>query len=138
MWNRNYRSNSCTKAKKVIGLELIEEAVEAAKENAKLNGLDNCTFIAGDVAQTIKQVKDKPDIIILDPPRSGVSPKALEYVIRFNAKEIVYVSCNPKTLVNDLKGLTEVGYRIEKTRVKDMFPNTPHVECVVLMSRVEK
>lgn len=126
------------KAKKVIGLELIEEAVEAAKENAKLNGLDNCTFIAGDVAQTIKQVKDKPDIIILDPPRSGVSPKALEYVIRFNAKEIVYVSCNPKTLVNDLKGLTEVGYRIEKTRVKDMFPNTPHVECVVLMSRVEK
>ena len=83
-------------AKKVVGLELIEEAVEAAKENAKLNGLNNCEFIAGDVAETIKKVKDKPDIIILDPPRSGVSPKALDYVIRFNAPEIIYVSCNPK------------------------------------------
>ena len=76
----------------------IEEAVEAAKENAKLNGLDNCEFIAGDVAETIKKVKDKPDIIILDPPRSGVSPKALDYVIKFNAPEIIYVSCNPKTM----------------------------------------
>ena len=119
------------KAKKVVGLELIEEAVEAAKENAKLNGLDNCTFIAGDVAETIKQVTDKPDIIILDPPRSGVSPKALDYVIRFDAKEIVYVSCNPKTLVNDLQGLVNAGYVIERTRVKDMFPNTPHGETVV-------
>ena len=123
------------KAKKVIGLELIEEAVEAAKENAKLNGLDNCTFIAGDVAKTIKEVKDKPDIIILDPPRSGVSPKALEYVIDFDAKEIVYVSCNPKTLVNDLKGLVEAGYRIERTRIKDMFPNTPHGEVVVKLTK---
>ncbi|AQM61246.1 23S rRNA (uracil(1939)-C(5))-methyltransferase RlmD [Clostridium baratii] len=119
------------KAKKVIGLELIEEAVEAAKENAKLNGLDNCTFIAGDVAETIKEVKDKPDIIILDPPRSGVSPKALEYVIKFDAKEIVYVSCNPKTLVDNLKDLMTHGYKIERTRVKDMFPNTPHGEVVV-------
>ncbi|MDD5791485.1 MAG: 23S rRNA (uracil-5-)-methyltransferase RumA, partial [Erysipelotrichaceae bacterium] len=79
-----------------------------------------------------------PDIIILDPPRSGVHPKALDYVIKFNAEEIIYVSCNPKTLVNDLKVLNEAGYIIVKTRVKDMFPNTPHVECVVLMSRVEK
>ncbi|MBS6042159.1 MAG: 23S rRNA (uracil(1939)-C(5))-methyltransferase RlmD, partial [Clostridium baratii] len=123
------------KAKKVIGLELIEEAVEAAKENAKLNGLDNCTFIAGDVAETIKEVKDKPDIIILDPPRSGVSPKALEYVIKFDAKEIVYVSCNPKTLVDNLKDLMAHGYKIERTRVKDMFPNTPHGEVVVKLSK---
>ena len=118
-------------AKKVVGIELIEEAVEAAKENAKFNGLNNCEFIAGDVAVTIKNVKDKPDIIILDPPRSGVHPKALDYVIKFNAKEIIYVSCNPKTLVNDLKVLTEAGYNIVKTRVKDMFPNTPHAETVV-------
>lgn len=118
-------------AKKVVGIELIEEAVEAAKENAKFNGLNNCEFIAGDVAVTIKNVKDKPDIIILDPPRSGVHPKALDYVIKFNAKEIIYVSCNPKTLVNDLKVLTEAGYSIVKTRVKDMFPNTPHAETVV-------
>ena len=123
------------KAKKVVGIELIEEAVEAARENAKLNGLDNCEFIAGDVAVTIKEVKDKPDIIILDPPRSGVHPKALDYVIKFNAKEIIYVSCNPKTLVNDLKVLIDAGYKINKSKVKDMFPNTPHAESVVLLSR---
>ena len=119
------------KAKKVIGIELIEEAVEAAKENAKLNGLNNCKFLAGDVAEIIKTIKDKPDIIILDPPRSGVHPKALEYVIKFNAKEIIYVSCNPKTLVNDLKVLLSEGYKIIKTRDKDMFPNTPPAETVV-------
>ena len=119
------------KAKKVVGIELIEEAVEAAKENAKLNNLNNCEFLAGDVAEIIKTVKDKPDIIILDPPRSGVHPKALDYVIKFKAKEIIYVSCNPKTLVNDLKVLTQSGYEIVKTRVKDMFPNTPHGETVV-------
>ena len=118
-------------AKKVVGIELIEEAVEAAKENAKLNGLDNCEFLAGDVAEIIKKVKDKPDIIILDPPRTGVHPKALDYVIRFKAKEIIYVSCNPKTLVNDLKVLTERGYKVVQTKVKDMFPNTPHAETVV-------
>lgn len=119
------------KAKKVVGIELIEEAVEAAKENAKLNNLDNCEFLAGDVAEIIKTVKYKPEIIILDPPRSGVHPKALDYVIKFKAKEIIYVSCNPKTLVNDLKVLTESGYEVVKTRVKDMFPNTPHAETVV-------
>ncbi|MGL4772474.1 MAG: 23S rRNA (uracil(1939)-C(5))-methyltransferase RlmD [Clostridium sp.] len=118
-------------ASKVVGIELIEEAVEAAKENAKLNGLNNCEFKAGDVAEIIKTVKDNPDIIILDPPRSGVHPKALEYVIKFNANEIIYVSCNPKTLVTDLKVLVNSGYKIVKTRVKDMFPNTPHGETVV-------
>ena len=122
-------------AKKVIGLELIEEAVEAAKENAKLNGLNNCEFIAGDVAETIKTVKVKPDIIILDPPRSGVSPKALDYVIKFNAKEIIYVSCNPKTLVENLETLMEAGYKVDKTTVKDMFPNTPHAEMIVRLVR---
>ena len=122
-------------AKKVVGIELIEEAVEAAKENAKLNGLDNCEFIAGDVAVTIKNVKDKPDIIILDPPRNGVHPKAMEYVIKFNAPEIIYVSCNPKTLVNDLEALIEAGYEVVKTRVKDMFPNTPHGEVVTKLTR---
>lgn len=118
-------------AKKVIGIELIEEAVEAAKENAKLNGLNNCEFLAGDVAEIIKTVQDKPDIIILDPPRSGVHPKALDYVIKFRAREIIYVSCNPKTLVNDLEVLVDAGYVVQKTRVKDMFANTPHVEVVV-------
>jgi 23S rRNA (uracil-5-)-methyltransferase RumA len=123
-------------AKKVVGIELIEEAVEAAKENAKLNGLSNCEFLAGDVTEIIKTVKDKPDIIILDPPRSGVHPKALDYVIKFKAKEIIYVSCNPKTLVNDLKVLISAGYKVIKTRVKDMFPNTPHGEVVSKLVRV--
>lgn len=124
-------------AEKVIGIELIEEAVEAAKENAKLNGLDNCEFIAGDVTEIIKTVKDRPDIIILDPPRSGVHPKALDYVIKFNASEIIYVSCNPKTLVNDLKVLTGAGYKIVKSRVVDMFPNTPHAEVVTKLTKNE-
>ncbi len=118
-------------AKKVVGIELIEEAVEAAKENAKLNNLNNCEFLAGDVAEIIKNVKDKPDTIILDPPRSGVHPKALEYVIKFNAKEIIYVSCNPKTLVDNLRVLMEAGYEMVESCVKDMFPNTPHLEGVV-------
>lgn len=126
------------KAKKVVGIELIEEAVVAANENAKLNGLNNCEFIAGDVAKVIKQVKDKPDIIILDPPRSGVHPVALKYVVDFNAKDIIYVSCNPKTLVEDLKFLIEAGYTVQKTLCDDMFPNTPHVEVVVKLTRNEE
>ncbi|MBK1811316.1 23S rRNA (uracil(1939)-C(5))-methyltransferase RlmD [Clostridium sp. YIM B02505] len=123
------------KAKKVIGVELIEEAVVAANENAKLNGLDNCTFIAGDVAKVINTIKDKPDIIILDPPRSGVHPVAMNYVIKFDAKDIIYVSCNPKTLVTDLQVLEAAGYKTEKTLLMDMFPNTPHVETVVKLSK---
>jgi len=123
------------RAKKVIGVELIEEAVKAANENAKLNGLNNCEFIAGDVAKVIKDVKHKPDIIILDPPRPGVHPVALEYVVKFAPKEIIYVSCNPKTLVNDLEYLIDNGYKLEKVKGMDMFPHTPHIECVVKLKR---
>lgn len=123
------------KAKKVVGIELIEEAVVAANENAKLNGLNNCEFIAGDVAKVITQVKDKPDIIILDPPRSGVHPTALKYVVDFKAKDIIYVSCNPKTLVDDLKYLIASGYKVDKTLCVDMFPNTPHCETVVKLRK---
>jgi 23S rRNA (uracil1939-C5)-methyltransferase len=119
------------KAKKVLGIELIEEAVVAANENAKLNGLNNCTFIAGDVAKVIQQVKENPDIIILDPPRAGVHPIALKYVIDFNAQDIIYVSCNPKSLAVDLKTLIDGGYVVEKVICMDMFPMTPHIETVV-------
>lgn len=122
-------------AKKVVGVELVEEAIAAANENAKLNGLTNCTFIAGDVANVIGDLKDKPDAIVLDPPRVGVHPKAMEYVIKFNAPIIVYVSCNPKSLMDDLRVLCEAGYKIEKIKVMDMFPHTPHVECVVGLRR---
>ncbi|EPY2283172.1 MAG: 23S rRNA (uracil(1939)-C(5))-methyltransferase RlmD [Clostridium botulinum] len=123
------------KAKKVIGVELIEEAVKGANENAKLNGLNNCEFIAGDVAKVIKDLKQKPDIIILDPPRPGVHPIALEYVVKFEPKEIIYVSCNPKTLVDDLEYLIDNGYKLEKVKGMDMFPHTPHLETVVKLSK---
>ena len=123
------------KAKKVLGIELIEEAVDAAKENAELNKLNNCEFIAGDVAQVIKDVKIKPDIIILDPPRPGVHPVALDYVIKFNAPEIIYVSCNPKSLAVDLSVLVANGYEVEKVKLMDMFPHTPHIETVVRLQK---
>ncbi|MBM7616344.1 23S rRNA (uracil(1939)-C(5))-methyltransferase RlmD [Alkaliphilus hydrothermalis] len=123
------------KAEKVIGIEIIEDAVEAAKENARLNGLDNCHFIAGDVRQKVKDLKENPDIIILDPPRAGIHPGALQDVIGFGAKRLVYVSCNPKTLVVDLVELEKAGYVIEMAKCMDMFPHTPHVECVVLIER---
>lgn len=126
------------KAAKVTGVELIEEAVVAANENAKLNGLNNCTFIAGDVAEVIKTMEGNPDIIILDPPRSGVHPKAMEYVVKFNAKQIIYVSCNPKSLVEDLESLEISGYEIEKTLLMDMFPHTPHVETIVKLNKVRE
>lgn len=126
------------KAKKVYGIEIIEEAVKAANENAKLNGLSNCEFIAGDVGKTVKNLKDKPDLIIVDPPRPGVHKDAVRDIAGFGAKEIVYISCNPRTLVLDLVEFKKYGYEVEKVKCMDMFPNTPHVECVTLMSRVEK
>lgn len=123
------------RASKVIGIEIVEDAVKAARENAALNGLNNCEFIAGDVRAEVKNLKANPDIIILDPPRAGIHPQALQDVIGFNAAEIVYVSCNPKTLVVDLKELIKAGYRIEKVKCMDMFPHTPHVEVVVLIEK---
>ncbi len=122
-------------AEKVIGIELIEEAVAAAKENAVLNNINNCEFIAGDIAKVIQDITVKPDIIILDPPRPGVHQAAMEYVIKFEAPEIIYVSCNPKSLVNDLNALTANGYEVKKVVAMDMFPQTPHVETVVLLTK---
>jgi len=123
-------------AKKVLGIELIEEAVAAANENAQINGLSNCEFIAGDIAKVIKDVVDKPDIIILDPPRAGVHPVALDYVMKFDAPHIVYVSCNPKSLVVDLKEMIENGYKVKKVVLMDMFPHTPHIETIVDIVKV--
>ena len=119
------------KAKKVYGIEIIEEAVEAANKNAKLNNLTNCEFIAGDVAKTVNKLKAKPDIIIVDPPRPGVNKDAIRDISKFDSKEIVYISCNPKTLVLDLVEFKKYGYEVEKVKCMDMFPNTPHVETIV-------
>ena len=122
-------------AKKVIGVEIVEEAVEAAKENAKLNGLDNCEFIAGDVLKVIDSVKEKPDFIVLDPPREGIHPKALPKIINFGVDSMVYISCKPTSLVNDLEVLQAAGYKVVNACAVDMFPNTVHVETVVLLSQ---
>ena len=123
-------------AKKVYGIEIIEEAVVAANENAKLNGLTNCEFIAGDVSKTVKNLKDKPDLIIVDPPRPGVHKDAIRDISGFGSEEIIYISCNPKTLVLDLVEFRNYGYEVEKVKCMDMFPNTPHVETVVKMTKV--
>jgi 23S rRNA (uracil-5-)-methyltransferase RumA len=122
-------------AKKTVGVEIIEEAVEAAKENASLNGLDNCEFIAGDVLKVIDELKDKPDIIVLDPPRDGIHPKALKKIIDFGVDKIVYVSCKPTSLVRDLDVFLENGYEVNRVRCVDMFPHTVHVETVVRLCR---
>ena len=122
-------------AKKVVGVEIVEEAVHAAKENAKLNGLDNCEFIAGDVLKVIDDIKDKPDMIILDPPRDGINPKALQKIIDFGVDKMVYISCKPTSLARDLEVLQQQGYKVEKASAVDMFPGTVHVETVVGLQR---
>lgn len=126
------------KSKKVIGIEIVEEAVVAANENTKLNNITNCEFIAGDVLKKVDELNDKPDIIIVDPPRDGIHPKAIGKIIDFNAPEIVYVSCKPTSLVRDLQIFEESGYKTKKVKLMDMFPRTVHVETVVLMSKVKE
>lgn len=122
-------------SKKVIGIEIVEEAVKAANDNAVLNGIENCTFIAGDVLKKVEELEDKPDLIIVDPPRDGINPKAVLKIINFGAKEIVYVSCKPTSLARDLQIFEVNGYKVKKVKCVDMFPKTVHVETVVLMSR---
>lgn len=118
-------------ADKVVGVEIVEEAVEAAKENAAINNLDNCRFIAGDVLKVIDEIEEKPDLIVLDPPRDGINPKALKKIIDFGVNGIVYVSCKPTSLERDLKVLLDSGYRLEKACAVDMFPQTTGIETVV-------
>ncbi len=118
-------------AKKAVGVEIVEEAVEAAWKNARLNGLENCEFIAGDVLQVLDDLTDKPDMIILDPPRDGIHPKALPKIIDYGVDRMVYVSCKPTSLARDLTVFKEHGYEVERVRLVDMFPHTPHVETIV-------
>ena len=122
-------------AKKVVGVEIVEEAVEAAKINAMLNGLENCKFIAGDVLKVIDTIKEKPDLIVLDPPRDGINPKALAKIIAYGVDKMVYISCKPTSLARDLVILQENGYKVEKVCAVDMFPSTSHVETVCLLSK---
>ncbi len=121
-------------AKKVVGVEIVEEAVEAARENADLNGLSNCVFWAGDVLKVIDELCEVPDLIVLDPPRDGVNPKALRKITDFGVERIVYIACKPTSLVRDLEMLQGRGYRVEKAGGIDLFPGTVHVETVVMLS----
>ena len=123
------------KAKEVLGIELVEEAVDAATENAALNGLDNCRFIAGDVFKVLNEVSDKPDVIVVDPPRVGIQPKALDKIISYGVREIVYISCNPKTLTENLRYLGYYGYKCMYLKPFDNFPMTKHTECIALIER---
>lgn len=122
-------------AKKVIGVEIVEEAVEAAKKNAELNGLHNCEFIAGDVLKVLDDIEERPDFIILDPPRDGIHPKALKKIIDYGVDRLVYISCKPTSLARDLEVFEENGYRMEKACCVDMFPGTVHVETVCLLTQ---
>ncbi len=123
-------------AKKVIGVEIVEEAVEAAKKNAKDNGLTNCEFIAGDVLKVLDTIEEKPDLIVLDPPRDGIHPKALQHIISYGVEKIIYISCKPTSLARDLVALAEGGYQIEKAAMVDMFPGTANVETCVLLGKI--
>ena len=125
-------------AKKVIGVEIVEEAVEAAKKNTELNGLHNCDFIAGDVLKVIDTIEEKPDIIILDPPRDGIHPKALDKIIRYGVDHILYISCKPTSLARDLEIFLERGYQVDRAVAVDQFPWTANVETVCLLTRNEK
>ena len=125
-------------AKKVVGVEIVEEAVEAAKENAALNGLDNCTFWAGDVLKVIDDLGEVPDLIVLDPPRDGVHPKALEKIIDFGVERMVYIACKPTSLARDLELLQGRGYQVERIGCVDLFPGTYHIETVCLLSKLHE
>ena len=125
-------------AKKVIGVEIVEEAVEAARENAKRNGIDNCEFIAGDVLKVLDEIQEKPDYIVLDPPRDGIHPKVLPKIIQFGVQNLVYISCKPTSLARDLEVFLANGYRVVKAVCVDQFSQTVHVETVVLLSQLRQ
>lgn len=122
-------------AKQVIGVEIVEEAVEAARENAARNGLGNCRFIAGDVFKVLDEIEEKPDVIVLDPPRDGIHPKALPKILDYQVDRIVYISCKATSLTRDLEMILGRGYRVEKVVAVDQFCETVHVETVALLTR---
>lgn len=125
-------------AKEVIGVEIVEEAVEAAKVNAALNGLTNCRFIAGDVLKVLDNLTEKPDMIILDPPRDGIHPKALPKILAYGVENIVYISCKPTSLARDLPAFLAAGYEVQRSCSVDQFCETVHVETVCLLSKLHE
>ena len=125
------------KADHVVGVELVEEAVVSARENAAMNGLDNCEFIAGDVYKVLEDYHKKPDLIVVDPPRMGMSEKAVDKIMSYGVPQILYVSCNPKTIAINLKQFEAGGYEPIYGKLYDNFPMTDHVETVALLSKLD-
>jgi 23S rRNA (uracil1939-C5)-methyltransferase len=126
------------RAGEVWGLELVDDAIADARRNAESNRISNATFVAGSARTGVRPLLEragKPDVVILDPPRAGLSQKIVRRVIECDAKRIVYVSCNPTTLAPNAAQLGEAGYRLTRVRPVDMFPQTPHIECVALLEK---
>lgn len=126
------------RAQKVIGVEIVEEAVKAARENAGINGLDHCEFIAGDVLEVLDRLEEVPDVIVLDPPRGGIHPKALEKILNYGVNQIIYISCNPKSLAENLSFMQYYGYEVKSIKAFDNFPNTKHIECCCFLTKTDK
>src|ERR1700742_123114 len=126
-------------AGEVWGLEIVPEAIEDAERNAKRNKIENAKFMAGNARTSVLPLVEKagqPDVVVVDPPRAGLSQKIVRRLIDTEAKKIVYVSCNPTTLAPNAKQLEEAGYKLRRVRPVDMFPQTPHIECVALLEKV--
>jgi 23S rRNA (uracil1939-C5)-methyltransferase len=122
----------------VYGSEIAEESVARARENAQRNGIANIEFVAGDVAKSVAPLLERaprPDVVFVDPPRAGLTPKAVKRLLELAPERIVYVSCNPTTLAPNARSLVDAGYALERARPVDMFPHTPHIECVALLRR---
>lgn len=124
-------------AEKVIGVEIVEEAVVAANENAKHNGITNCKFLAGDVFKVLDEIEEKPDVIVLDPPRDGIHPKALPKILDYGVDTIVYISCKVTSLARDLEMMQAKGYRVVKAVACDQFCQTVHVETIILLKKMD-
>jgi 23S rRNA (uracil-5-)-methyltransferase RumA len=122
-------------AGRAVGVEIVPEAVAAARENAALNGLTNCDFLEGDVLAVLEGLTERPDVIVLDPPRAGVHPKALRRILDCRARTVVYISCNPNSLADNL-ALMRDHYSVKRVRAFDNFPFTEHTEAVALLESV--
>ena len=128
------------RARRVIGAEIVPEAIEDAKANARRNGLENARFLCADAGQAAEMLAGqgiRPDVISVDPPRKGLSHEVIEAICQMAPERVVYVSCDPGTLARDLALLDERGYRAERAEVVDLFPGTGHVETVVLLSKLK-
>ena len=123
----------------VWGIEQVEQAVADAIENARLNGIDNARFYAGDVRTAMRPLLEEagqPDVVVVDPPRAGLSQKIVRRILEAGASRIVYVSCNPTTLAPNARQIADAGYALRAVRPVDMFPQTPHIECVAMLERL--